>query len=225
MFRYEFPTRKLIQSATMKTLKINPNNPETELLKQAANIIINGGVIGYPTETIYGLGADALNEKAVKRIYELKGREKNKPILILAENVEQVKQLTASFPESAQILAKEFWPGPLTIVFPAADMLSGLLTGDNRTIGIRISDNKICQELLKLTGVPITSTSANISGGENPVSAVEVEKAFGDKLDLVIDGGKTCAGIPSTVVLVVENSSVILREGAIPKSEIDEMMV
>ncbi len=204
----------------MKTLKINPKNPETDLLKQATDIIINGGVIGYPTETIYGLGADALNEKAVERIYELKGREKNKPILILAENIDQVKQLTSSFSKSAQILANKFWPGPLTIVFPAADRLSHLLTGDSRTIGIRISDNKICQQLLKLTGVPITSTSANISGGGNPVSAKEVEKTFGDKLDMIIDGGETYAGVPSTVVSVSESSVVVLREGAILKSNI-----
>jgi len=204
----------------MKIFKINPIYPESELLQQAANIIINGGVIGYPTETIYGLGADALNEKAINRIYELKGREKNKPILILAKNVEQVKQLTASFPETAQLLANKFWPGPLTIVFPAADKLSHLLTGDNRTIGIRVSDNKICQELLNLTGAPITSTSGNISGGENPVSATEVEKSFGEKLDMIVDGGNTLSGVTSTVVSVVDDSIVVLREGAILKKEI-----
>jgi len=204
----------------MNTIKVHPNNPETELLQQAANIIIAGGVIGYPTETIYGLGANVMNKNAVKKVYNLKGREKNKPILILAENIEHVKQLTASFPESAQILAKEFWPGPLTLVFRAAETLSTLITGDNRTIGIRISDNKICQELLKLCGVPITSTSANISGGVNPVSAKEVEKTFGDKLDLVIDGGESRSRIPSTVVSLVGDSPDIIREGAIPKSEI-----
>ena len=204
----------------MKKLKINPNNPETDLLQQAASIIINGGVIGYPTETIYGLGANVMNKRAVEKVYDMKGRDKNKPILILAENVEQVKQLTASFPESARILAKEFWPGPLTIVFPAAKRLNTLLTSDNRTIGIRITNNKICQELLKLSGVPITSTSANISGEVNPISAREVEKTFADKLDLIIDGGENKNRIPSTVVSVLGDSFDVIREGAIPKIEL-----
>ena len=208
----------------MTILKINPDNPETELLQQAANIIINGGVIGYPTETIYGLGADALNKIAVEKIYNLKGREKNKPILILAENIKQVKQLTASFPEAAEILAKELWPGPLTMVFQAAENLSNLLTGDNRTIGIRISDNKICQELLKLCGVPITSTSANISGRLNPVSAVEVESTFGNKLDLIIDGGQNHSRTPSSVVSVLAGSVDVIREGAIPAIKIKKII-
>ena len=208
----------------MKKLKINPNNPETDLLQQAASIIINGGVIGYPTETIYGLGANVMNKRAVEKVYDMKGRDKNKPILILAENVEQVKQLTASFPESARILAKEFWPGPLTIVFPAAKRLNTFLTGDNRTIGIRITNNKICQELLKLSGVPITSTSANISGGVNPISAREVEKTFADKLDLIIDGGENKNRIPSTVVSVLGDSFDVIREGAIPKTDIVKLL-
>lgn len=209
----------------MKILKINPDNPETNLLQQAAHIITSGGVIGYPTETIYGLGADALNKNAIEKIYNLKGREKNKPILILAENIEQVKQLTASFPKTAKMLAKEFWPGPLTIVFQAADFLNDLLTGKNRSIGIRISDNRICQGLIKLSGVPITSTSANLAGGSNPLSAAEVKNNFGRKLDLIIDGGKNLLATPSTVISILSGSVEIIRVGAILESEINRLMV
>ena len=209
----------------MKILKINPNNPENELLQQAADIISNGGVIGYPTETIYGLGADALNKNAIEKIYKLKRREKNKPILILAENIEQVKQLTASFPDSAKMLAKKFWPGPLTIVFAAADFLSDVLTGKNRSIAIRISDNKISQGLVRLSAVPITSTSANLAGGSNPVSAGEVKKNFVDRLDLIIDGGKNLSEMPSTIVSVLTDPLEIIRQGAIPESEINKIMV
>jgi L-threonylcarbamoyladenylate synthase len=205
----------------MEILKINPDNPQIELIKRAAEIILKDGVIGYPTETVYGLGTNALSDLAVGKIFELKNREKNKPILIIAAEIEQVKQLVAFFPDMAMSLANRYWPGPLTMVFEAASHLPKPLLGGGNQIGIRIPGNKICLELLKLCGVPITSTSANISGQQNPVSAKEVIENFGDKLDLIIDGGTSLSRIPSTVVKV-DDRVALIREGAISKITIEQ---
>ncbi len=208
----------------MAMVKINANFPEPELIQLGADILKSGGVIGYPTETVYGLGVNALDHSAVEKIYKLKGRAEKKPILVLAESIQQVKTLIADFPNIAAALAANFWPGPLTIVFRAKSSLSNLLNGGQYTIGIRISTNKICQALLKATGFPITSTSANISGKANPTCASEVEKIFGDQLDLIIDGGKTSSATPSTVVSVVNKSIEILRQGVISESEIQKRL-
>jgi L-threonylcarbamoyladenylate synthase len=204
----------------MPIVKINSNFPESELIQLAADILKAGSVIGYPTETVYGLGVNALNDLAVEKIFKLKGRKKDKPILLLAQSIQQAKLLTSDFPMAAAVLAEHFWPGPLTIVFRAKNSLSDLLTGEKRTIGIRISDNKICQAILKATGFPITSTSANLSGGANPTCANEVWENFGNQLDLIIDGGRTRSKIPSTVVSVLNKTVEIFRVGAISESEI-----
>ncbi len=211
-----------MNSKKTKILKINTGKPQLELLKSVAEIILNDGVIGYPTETVYGLGANALSDIAVERVFGLKGRERNKPILIIAANIEQVKSLVLSFPGKAVTLAGTFWPGALTMVLKAGPRLSRLLLGEGNQIGIRIPGNKICLELLKRCGVPITSTSANISGQKNPISAREVLENFGNKLDLIIDGGRSLSRIPSTVVAVERNTVTLIREGAISKFEIEQ---
>jgi len=211
-----------MNSTKTKIVKINSKKPQLGLLKKVAEIILKDGVIGYPTETVYGLGANALNSFSVKKVFQLKGREKQKPILIISPAIEQVKRLVSSFPEQAEILANHFWPGPLTMVLEASPQLPEWLLGGGERIGIRMPSNTICLELLKLCGVPITSTSANISGERNPTSAGEVLKNFGDKLDLIIDGGKSMSQIASTVVSVEDDKIVLIREGAISKQKIEK---
>jgi len=206
----------------MEIIRVNPDKPDLNLVHKAAEIILNEGVIGYPTETVYGLGANALSDAAVEKVFKLKGRERAKPILIISSDIEQVTKLISSFPARAEILARFFWPGPLTIVFEASLKLPDLLLGGGSRIGIRIPDNRTCLELLKLCGVPITSTSANISGQKNPISAQEVYENFGDKLDLIIDGGASPSRTPSTVVLVKHDNVTLIREGAITKVEIEQ---
>ncbi|UCE06305.1 MAG: threonylcarbamoyl-AMP synthase [bacterium] len=206
----------------MEIISVNPSKPDLNLVQKAADIILNNGVIGYPTETVYGLGANALNDVAVEKVFQLKRRERNKPILIISSDIEQVKKLIFSFPVTAEILAKHFWPGPITMVFKATSNLPERLLGGSLRIGIRIPDNKICLELLRRCGVPITSTSANISGQKNPISAQEVSKNFGDKLDLIIDGGRSPSRVPSTVVAVDNDRITLIREGAIPKQQIEQ---
>ena len=213
-----------MNSKQTKILKINPEQPQLELLKSVTEIILNNGVIGYPTETVYGLGANALSDVAVEKVFDLKGREKNKPILIISSKIEQVKSLVSSFPEKVEALARAFWPGPLTMVLKADPRLSRLLLGGGNQVGIRIPGNKICLELLKRCGVPITSTSANISGQKNPISASEVCENFGHKLDLIIDGGKSQSRVPSTVVVVEEDTVKLIREGVISKFKIEQVI-
>ena len=208
----------------MKFITLDPIHPEQKKLGEAAEIILNDGVIGYPTETVYGLGANALSDAAVEKVFELKGREKNKPILMIAAELDQVKKLVTSFPTQAEILAKAFWPGALTMVLEAAPQLSPLLLGGGNQIGVRIPANQICLELLKICGVPITSTSANITGKENPISAEEVFKYFGSKLDLIIDGGASPSRVPSTVISIENNKVKLLREGVIPYSKIQHVI-
>ena len=132
--------------------------------------------------------------------------------------------MVASFPKSAYFLARSFWPGPLTIVFTAANHINTHLLGNGHTIGIRIPDNEICMKLIQSCGTPITSTSANIAGQENPVNAEEVLKNFENQIDLIIDGGESTSRIPSTVVSVEEDELKLFREGAIPKERIEQLL-
>lgn len=207
-----------------KILKINSSQPEPHLLKEAAEIILKDGVIGYPTETVYGLGANAESDSAVERVFRLKGRDASKPILVIALNVEQVKMLTADFPKDATQLAERFWPGPLTIIFRAAPHVNKRLLGRGQSIGIRIPDNRICLKLLEFCNRPLTSTSANLTGGSNPVSASEVHKNFGEALDLIIDGGHASSRIASTVLDLSSAKPTIRRPGKVSKKEIEQTM-
>jgi len=206
----------------MTILTINPEHPAPDLLNRAAEVILQGGVIGYPTETVYGLGANAYDAKAISKVFELKVRETTKPILVIAGNMEMVKKLVTSFPELAARLAGVFWPGPLTMVLEASDHLSESLLGGGNRIGIRIPGSQICLELLKRCGVPITSTSANLAGQKNPISATEVVENFGGKLDLIIDGGRAASRIPSTVIGFDDDQVTLIREGAISRITIEQ---
>ena len=208
----------------MKVIKINPQTPNLKLLQEAADIILDDGVIGYPTETVYGLGANALSGNAIEKVFQLKRREKNKPILVIASNLDKVKELVSFFPETAELLAQYFWPGPLTIIFKAAAHLTKSLLGDGNSIGIRIPDNRICLELLKICKIPLTSTSANLAGEKNPISADEVIDNFSNELELVIDGGLARSTMSSTVLDLSTEKSVLMREGVIKKIEIEQII-
>ena len=168
-----------------------------------------------PTETFYGLAVDPANEAAVSKLFELKRRPETKPVLVLIANITQLTPLVESTPDLYQELMTEFWPGPLTLVFPARDTVSSLLTAGTGTIGIRHSPHPVALELIELLGAPITATSANLSGRPSAVSAQEVTKMFGGQLDLVLDGGTSEGQLPSTVVRVVEGRCCVEREGVV----------
>ncbi|MFQ5586811.1 MAG: L-threonylcarbamoyladenylate synthase [Thermodesulfobacteriota bacterium] len=187
-----------------------------EALAQAKKIVEQGGIIAYPTETFYGLGADPYNEDAVKRLFALKGRGFDKPISILAKDQAILRQVVTAVPPAAEGLIKQFWPGPLTIVFRASHQLPALLTAGTGKVGVRVSSNPITQKLLDTIDRPLTTTSANPTGKKSPVTAEEVADYFDDCLDLILDGGRLSGRLGSTVVDVTGGKAVVLREGEIP---------
>lgn len=195
-------------------IKINPKNPEPEKIAKAAELIKAGGIVAFPTETVYGVGTNAFDEEAVKKIYEIKNRPKNKPLPILLAESSQVKSVVAKISRKAEELMKKFWPGPLTIVFEKSIKVPNIISAGLHTVGVRIPDHKVIQELIKASGVPIVATSANKSGEQAPKDAQEVEKSL-KEIDLILDGGKTELGIPSTVVDATKEPPEVLREGSI----------
>jgi len=200
-----------------RVIKVNSLDPEGRLIQGAAHILGNGGVIGYPTETVYGLGADAYNEEALERLFKIKGRETGKPISILIGNMEMLEEVTAQIPPVARGLIRGHWPGPLTIIFEASKTCPPILTGDSGKIGVRISPHPIARKLLEAFRKPITSTSANLSGMPSLSDANEVYRVFRGKIDLILDVGKTQGegeGV-STVVDVTVSPPRIVREGVI----------
>jgi L-threonylcarbamoyladenylate synthase len=190
---------------------------------EAAQVILNGGVVIYPTETIYGLGANALEPKVVEKVYSIKERTKSNPILVLIPDRSALDELTLEVPEVADKLISAFWPGPLTIVFKAAPVISSILTAGSGKLGIRLSSDKFCSELLRICGIPITSTSANLSGEANPNSIAMINRKVLDGVDLIVDGGTLSSKVPSTVVDVASGKLELIREGAVPYTKILEI--
>ena len=197
-----------------EVLRVNASKPEAAKIKKAAAVLKKGGLVAFPTETVYGLGANLLNKAAVKKVYEIKDRPKNKPLTVHIAGAEAVKKMTGKVPLRAGLLMEKYWPGPLTII---------LRDRRGKKIGFRMPDNKIAFLLIKKSGVPVVAPSANISGNKPPVSAREVLRDLDGKIDMVIDGGRTKIGVESTVVDLTGRMPKILREGAIPKAEIERI--
>lgn len=192
--------------------------------KQILDVFKKGGIVAYPTETFYGLGVDPFNESAVKKLFQLKGRGFDKPISILVKDKNMLSEITEEVPPSAERLIKKFWPGPLTIIFKAKKTIPAIITGNTGKIGVRISGNPITQRLLAEIDFPITTTSANPSGKKSPVTASEVAGYFGDKIDLLIDGGILSGRLGSTIVDVTEGDLKVIRDGEISQKLIAESL-
>jgi len=180
-----------------------------------------GGVIAFPTDTVYGLGADAFNATAVERIYEIKNRPKHRQLPLLIADVERLTTLADPIPEIAWFLARRFWPGGLTLVLSKTDSLPVYLA-PGPTIAVRVPDHPTCLAIIQHLGNPIIGTSANISGQPPALTAEEVGQQLGGKIDFIINGGKCPGGKESTVVDVTREPPIILRQGIIPSDEIDK---
>ena len=205
-------------------IRIHPEKPEHYLIEKVAEVLTNGGIIGYPTETIYGIGCSAFDELAVERIYELKGRDRQKAMILIAGDIVQVSELVESIPNAAEKLIESFWPGPLTIVFESSSRLKEFAFGKSKTIAVRIPDCAICLELIRATGFPLVSTSANKSGQPAGTDAQQVADLFGNQLDVIVDGGRTRESIPSTLVDITKSPARIIRQGAISNLEINTVL-
>jgi L-threonylcarbamoyladenylate synthase len=188
-------------------------------IEKGVKILQKGGVIAFPTDTVYGLGADAFNPTAVERIYGIKNRPKYQPFPLLIADVKQLTVLAEPIPEIAWFLARRFWPGGLTFVLSKKDLVSAYLTS-RPTIAVRIPNHPVCQALIQHLGNPLIGTSANISGQPAALTAKEVEQQLGGKIDLIINGGQCPGGKESTIVDITHEPPVILRQGIIPSSEI-----
>lgn len=203
-------------------LKIDPSHPDMVLITEAVRIMKAGGVIAYPTETFYGLGADGKNERAVEKVFLIKGRDLKNPIsLIIGDRIDLIG-LVDEITDTAHSLMEEFWPGGLTLIFKTSPDIPPRLTGGTGKIGIRISSHPIANLLTKTFSRPITATSANLSGEGECSSAGEVVWRLGNRIDAVIDGGPTPGKSGTTILDVSVHPPLILREGIIPTALIQD---
>ncbi|MBF0329450.1 MAG: threonylcarbamoyl-AMP synthase [Nitrospirae bacterium] len=194
-------------------IKTNPENIE-EALHTAVEVLNNGGIVAFATETFYGLGAKCSYESALKRLYELKKRPHEKAMPLIIGSTEQLSMLSHKVTETAKNLIEKFWPGALTLILSANEGLSEYIVADGK-VAIRVPAESFALKLARLAGFPITATSANISGMPPADSAEMVISYFGDALDLVIDSGRTRGGLPSTIIDACENKVKVLRAGAV----------
>jgi len=186
----------------------------------AAALLRAGGLVAFPTETVYGLGAHALDERAVRRVFAAKGRPADNPLIVHLASADQVDEVARSFPDASRRLAERFWPGPLTLVLDARPQVPAVTRGGRQTVAVRVPAHKLALELLRAAGVPVAAPSANRSGRPSPTTAAHVRADLGDAVDAVVDGGPCALGVESTVVDARGAVPVVLREGAIPADEL-----
>jgi len=208
----------------MITLKVDPDNPDTKAIRTAADAIRRGELVIFPTETVYGLAADAFNEDAVKLVYDAKGRRDHEPLPVQVDGIEGVFKAAEFLPPLAGRLARLYWPGPLTLVLTRSAALPSLVTAGKGTVGVRVPDHPVALALVKEVGSPIVATSANLSGGPAPTNAEQAIRAVGEKVSVVLDGGKARFGVSSTVVDMTVSPPRILRVGTIGVDEIRKVL-
>lgn len=192
-------------------------------LAEAVAVLKGGGLVAYPSDTVYGLGAAASDEWAVERVFVVKGRDAEKALSLLLADAADLAPLCAEVPFLALVLAQRYWPGPLTLVLRRSSAFNSPALGGGDTVAVRVPDYPFLRELIRALGEPITGTSANRSGRPACRSAQEVERELGDAVDLIIDGGPSGAGPESTVVSLTGTLPVVLREGAIPRVDVERL--
>jgi len=206
-------------------VKINPETPDMRMVSYVADRIKAGQVVGMPTDTFYGLAADPLNLRAVDLIYDVKTRSRHKPLSLLIESVEQAEYL-AVWPlcEAFYQITGKYWPGPLTIIVKASSRLPLKVTANTGNVALRVPAARIPVEVIRAAGVPITATSANISGASECTTAEGVRQQLGGRIGLIVDGGASPRDVASTIVDMSGDKTTILRQGAIPESELAEFL-
>ncbi len=206
-----------------QVIRIDKNNPETEKIQLAAEVIKRGGVVAFPTETVYGLGANALDEKATQKIFIAKGRPQDNPLIVHISDVSDLDSLVKEVPERAKELMERFWPGPLTLIFKKSEIVPDRITGGLSTVAIRMPNHRIALELIKQSGLPIAAPSANTSGRPSPTNSHHVIEDLYGKIDMIIDGGDTGVGVESTVLDISAEIPTILRPGSITLEDLLEI--
>ncbi|MBU9724364.1 MULTISPECIES: L-threonylcarbamoyladenylate synthase [Bacillaceae] len=200
------------------------NLSKNDEIEHAAKRIIAGEVVAFPTETVYGLGGNALSDKAIERIYEAKGRPSDNPLIVHIANMEQLSKYVEKIPSPAQKLMEAFWPGPLTIVLEHSGNLSPRVTANLSTVAVRMPDHPIALALIKASDIPLAAPSANTSGKPSPTTADHVYHDLNGRIPLIIDGGPTGVGVESTVVDCSTGEVIILRPGGVTKEQLEEVV-
>ena len=203
---------------------IDEHNIDYSVIDEASAILARGGLVGIPTETVYGLAGDALSSEAAHKIYEAKGRPSDNPLIVHISKVEDLYKLCSKVQDEAIALANRFWPGPLTMILPKSDVVPSSTTGGLDTVAIRMPNNKIALELISKSGVYLAAPSANTSGRPSPTMASHVISDLGGKIDMIIDGGKVGIGIESSIVDLTGTIPLILRPGYITQSDLEEVI-
>lgn len=199
-----------------KVIKIkDKTRPEDGELLEAAEILRNGGLVAFPTETVYGLGANALDEAAAKKIYAAKGRPSDNPLIAHISSMEELPALVREIPEAGRKLAEKYWPGPLTMIFPKKDVVPYGTTGGLDTVAVRMPSDPVASRLIRLAGIPVAAPSANTSGRPSPTRAEHVIEDMDGKIEMILDGGQVGIGVESTIVDVSGPVPTLLRPGAV----------
>lgn len=206
-----------------KYIKIN-NDKDLRKLRKPADILRYGGLVAFPTETVYGLGANGLDGQAVNKIFEAKGRPNDNPLILHISDLECIDKLACEITDTAKILMDNFWPGPMTLVFKKTGVVPKEVSAGLKTVGLRFPENKIAHEFIKLAGVPVAAPSANTSGRPSPTKASHVKEDMDGKIDVIIDGGQCDIGLESTVIDVTSELPVILRPGKITIEDIRRLV-
>ncbi len=204
--------------------KVNTNHPNEEIIRKAAAVIRNGGLVAFPTETVYGLGADALLPEGAKRIYAAKGRPSDNPLIVHIADFDALEKITSEIPEYARALADRFWPGPLTMIFHKSEAVPRETTGGLDTVAVRMPSHPVALALIRESGGYIAAPSANTSGKPSPTLAEHVAVDLGGKIPLILDGGAVGIGIESTIIDLSEDVPMILRPGYITREMLSEVI-
>jgi L-threonylcarbamoyladenylate synthase len=205
----------------VRTRVVDPRTPDAEPVAEAARCLRDGGLVAFPTETFYGLGADALDPRAVDAVFRAKGRPAEKPLLVLVDSIAMAETVAAEIPPRARRLMARYWPGPLTLILAARPALPPALTAATGTIGLRIPGHAVAAALVRAAGCPVTAPSANPHGAPSPRTAEEVVAGLGDRVDLVLDGGATAGGPASTLLDLTGPQPRVVRPGPVALSHAD----
>ncbi len=203
-------------------VKVDPLNPDRDVIERAAKIIKNGGLVAFPTETVYGLGANAKSDEASSRIYIAKGRPSDNPLIVHISSFEQLYDVSNKVPDMIAEKLQTIWPGPLTVVLPKGN-IGNVATGGLDTVAVRMPAHKVPLELISKSGLPIAAPSANKSGKPSPVFASEVKEDLDDRVEMIIDGGPAFFGVESTVIMLKGDEIIILRPGAFSSEDIGKI--
>lgn len=205
-------------------LKASSSHEQEEALQFAAGLLKTGKIVAFPTETVYGLGADALNPEAVSQIYEIKMRPADNPLIVHVTGIDQLAELVMEIPDEAAVLAGYFWPGPLTIVLPKKELVPDITTAGLSSVAVRVPSHPLALKLIHAAGVPVAAPSANLSGRPSPTTAEHVLEDLAGRIEAVLDGGPSSVGVESTVISLVSNLPALLRPGGVTLEMLENVL-